>query len=340
VDLAAFRTYLAERSDQVDDALLAFLRRGPAVDNLTDGAIYALGLDVDDRTKRGKRLRPVLCLLACESLGGDPEKAMPFAVATELLHNFLLVHDDIEDEDRVRRDRPAVWVRYGMAHGINIGDYLHAKTYEAVLESAHRGVDEATLLRLLRLVATTVVRTGEGQAMDIGARARRDLTLDDYVAMVTEKTGHYLAAPFQGGAMVAGADDAVLDALAAFGKAVGPVFQIADDVIDLTEGKGRGERGSDIREGKRSWLAVYTAGVCTEAERGRLYDILDTPREATTAEDVAWVVDLFARYDAVSAAREAGDALLARGRAALEGVPPRLRENLDIASRFMLERRR
>lgn len=335
-----FKTYLDKMSGWVDDELDKFFRRGPEIPNLSDAARYSMGLDVTDRKKRGKRIRPVLCLLACESLGGSADVGLPFAMASEIMHNFLLVHDDIEDEDRVRRDRSAVWVKYGLAHGINVGDYLFAKTYEAALGTLEKGLNMERVGRLLELITRTIVHTGEGQALDISARLRRDMTIEEYLHLTREKTGYYLAAPAIGGALAAGASKDTLVALEEHGMCVGPVFQIMDDIIDLTDGKGRGEKGSDIKEGKRSYLVVYTAQKCKEKERKRLFDILDKPRKKTTSEDVAWVTTLFEKYGAVEAGRKAGEKLLRKGREVLEIVPAELRENVSAASRYMLERKR
>jgi len=336
-----FDKYLAGKADIIDEALETFFRKGPEVPNLSEAARYSMGLDIADRKQRGKRIRPVLCLLACESLGGSADMAMPMALASEIMHNFLLVHDDIEDEDRVRRDRPAVWVEYGLAHGINIGDYLFAKTYEAALGCVDRGLDRERANKLMQLITRTIVHTGEGQALDIGARNRHDLTIEEYLHITVEKTGYYLACPAIGGALVAGADDKILAALEGFGKCIGPVFQIADDVIDLTEGKGRGGvKGSDIMEGKRSYLVVHTASICTEPERRKLYQILDNPRSKTTGKEVGWVTALFEKYGAVTAAKKVGEEYLERGRKVLNPLPEDLRENVFAASRYMLERKR
>jgi len=336
-----FEKYLSGKADLVDKELEAFFRKGPEVPSLSDAARYSMGLDIDDRKKRGKRIRPALCLLACESLGGSADAAMPMAFASEIMHNFLLVHDDIEDDDRVRRDRPAVWVKYGLAHGINTGDYLFAKTYEAALGCVERGLDSGRANRLMQLITKTIVHTGEGQALDIGARDRHDLTVDEYMHITIEKTGYYLACPAIGGAIVAGADEKTIAALEEFGKCIGPVFQITDDVIDLTEGKGRGGvKGSDIMEGKRSYLVVHAASKCTDAERKQLYQILDKPRSETTAKDVVWATGLFEKYGSIDAARKAGKEYLDRGRRVLEPLPEALRENVFAASRYMLDRKR
>ncbi len=336
--VADFEAYLRAKSGLVDDALQASLERD-GIPNLHDGVLYALGLDVPDRAKRGKRIRPSLCLMVAESLGAEDRRAMPFALACEVLHNFFLVHDDIEDGDVKRRGRDTVWVRFGRDNAINIGDYMFTLTYRSVLRSSEAGVDGATLLRLVELMTATLEHTGEGQALDMNARRRRDLTMEDYLRIVEEKTGSYLACALIGGALVAGADAAVVAALERFGRMAMPVFQIADDMLDLSEAKGRGEVGSDIKEGKRSFLVVHTAAHCTPAEGRGMFDILDKPREETTAEDVERVIRLFRKYGAEEAGRRRGEELLGRAREAIKPLPPDLRQNLDLAAHYLLERR-
>lgn len=320
--------------------LAKFIEAEREVPNLHDALRYALGLDVEDRKYRGKRIRPVLALLACESLGGTVEQAMPFAVAAELLHNFLLTHDDIEDGDEMRHDRASVWKKYGFAHGINVGDYLFAKMYESTLGTLKLGVEKDRVLRLVELLTGTVNRTGEGQAMDISARQRRDLTVDDYLETVIEKTGYYLACPVQGGAVIGGASEDVLHTLEKYGKYIGPVFQIRDDIIDMTMGKGRGEKGSDIREGKRSLLVVIASDLCTDEEREDLFTILDKPRSSTAETDVQRVFEIFRKYRAPEKAEEIAQDFLSKCKKALEELPSPLGENLRVASDFMLSRKK
>lgn len=339
MDRPVFEAYLHEKSAVVDDELQAWLPPAEEVPPLHEGVRYALGLDVLERKRRGKRLRPVLCLLTCESLGGDSDRALPFALASEMLHNFMLVHDDIEDGDRLRRGRDTVWVRYGVEQAINIGDYMFAQTYDLVHASRERGVPASKVLRLVDLVSRTVQRTGEGQALDLGARQNRGMTVDDYLEIVRAKTGRYLAAPLIGGAEIADAGPDVIDALASLGDQIGPVFQIADDILDLTVSKGRGEPGSDIREGKRSLLVVHTAGAATPDEARELFRILDAPREKVTSTEVAWVMELFEKYEAVDAARAVGQEMQTAAEAVLKQLPKRLHANLSAAVAFMLGRK-
>ena len=333
-----FEAYLAEMVPPVEREMETFLEVKRQVPNLHDAMFYSLGLDVEDRKYRGKRIRPVLALLACESLGGTVEQAMPFAVASELLHNFLLTHDDIQDGDDFRHDRPSVWKEYGVDHGINVGDYLFAKMYEAALGTLERGVGENRVLRLVKLLTDTVSHTGEGQAMDISARQRNDLTVDEYLETVIEKTGYYLACPVQGGAVIGGASEDVLDTLESYGKHIGPVFQIRDDVIDMTMGKGRGQKGSDVKEGKRSLLVVIASERCTDEEREELFTILDRPRADTSDADVQRAFEIFRKHGAQERAEDIAQEFLVKCNQTLEELPSPLRENMQTASDHMLSR--
>jgi geranylgeranyl pyrophosphate synthase len=308
--------------------------------NLHEGVRYALGLDVEDEAQRGKRLRPALAVLTCEALGRPRQDALPFAVAMELMHNFFLTHDDIEDGDDMRHGRPAGWRQFGLAHGINIGDYLHARVFAVLLESTRTGTAPETVFRLLELVSDTLEHTVRGQALDINARDSESLTIDQYLEIVTEKTGHYLAAPILGGAILADADDALLESICEFGSALGPMYQIVDDLIDLTESKGRGERGADIREGKRSFLAAWALTHLPEAERRELLTILNRPREETLTSDITRAIELFEACDAREEAHRRIAELASRARAAADRLPEALAHLLRDLANYLESRRR
>jgi geranylgeranyl pyrophosphate synthase len=189
------------------------------------------------------------------------------------------------------------------------------------------------------LVVTTASRTIEGQSIDLDFHSRRDLTVDDYLKGCVAKTGHYLAAPAVGGAIIAGAARETLDALREFGEHAGPAFQIIDDLLDLTRGKGRGEVGADIREGKRSLPVILVSQVCTGAERQRLYETLDKPRAETTEQDVGWVIDLFSKYQVTDAAFAWAQKLLVDADRSVSTLPEALCEALCAASEYMVIRR-
>ena len=152
----------------------------------------------------GKKLRPLLAIVTYEALGGDDvKKITPFAAACEVLHSWILVHDDIEDGDRVRRDKPALWVKYGLAHGINVGDYMAHKVLDLILKSKDFGVDGERTFKLLRAMGDTATATAEGQTMDINLRNNNAPTESQYIDMVIGKTAHYLTVPMVGAAIAA-----------------------------------------------------------------------------------------------------------------------------------------
>lgn len=341
MDREEFAAQLKRVAPAIESALGQWaLPETEPIANLDDGARYALGLEIEQPSQRGKRLRPALALLTCEALGGQASQVLPFAVAVELMHNYFLVHDDVEDGDTARHGRPTVWKRFGLAHGVNIGDYLHGRVAAIVLQSLDSGVAPATVLRLLRLLAETLDHTHRGQALDMNARLSPDLTVEQYLAMVTEKTGYYLAAPLIGGAVVAGAGEPVLDHLRGYGAAIGPMYQIADDLIDLTESKGRGERGADIREGKRSFMVAFALGRLEGTRRKELLAILDRPREATSPADVARAIKILEQCRAAEQAYAKIKELAEAARDAARRMPERLGGLLLGATDFLESRTR
>ncbi len=332
-----FLTEAQTLCDEIDAALEEQCRRMPPVPGLHEGMTYALGLDPEGAGARGKRIRPVLCLLVCQALGGRTERALPFACAIEMLHNFALVHDDIEDGDTQRRGRDSVHVRFGLPHGINIGDYMLARVFRMLHEAPEW--DEPLRSRLLALVDETLEELFSGQALDIEARARHTFTRREYTELVDRKTGSYLAAPLIGGALAAGARESVLGPLRELGRALGPLFQVRDDLIDLTSGKGRGQSGNDIREGKRSFLVACVAEECTPEERERLFVLLDKPREETTPEDVEEAVALYRRYGAEEEAERWCEALRNRAEEAIRPLPEQLAGLLHTVTVLLAKRK-
>ena len=311
------------------DALLRKILPRDGADFLSDPIWHHLSAG-------GKRVRPALCLVTCEALGGDPEAALPFAAAVELLHNMLLVHDDLEDGDTMRRDEPTVWVKYGMANAVNAGDYLLGKAYAAVLRSP---VEPAVKLRLLETFTLTYTRTVEGQALDLNLRADPAVTIEKYLNLAELKTGHCLACGMVGGAIVAAAHDAVIELLWRVGRKMGAAFQIRDDVIDLTAGKGRGGAlGSDIKEGKASVLYAHALGASGPADRGRLLAIMARSREATSDPEVQWVADLYRRVGSINLAERTADGLTAEAQQMIKRLPAAAREPVNRLAAFMVER--
>ena len=180
---------------------------------LYDMVRYHLGwADADGRPLTegsGKALRPILCLLTCEALRGSPEPALPAAAAVELLHNFSLVHDDIQDGDRTRRGRPAAWTIWGTPQAINAGDGLWAISTRTLLRAPAPADVVVRAMTMLNDASLTMI---EGQALDLAFEADGGIDTTRYLDMIARKTGALIARSISLGALFGGADDAALAA--------------------------------------------------------------------------------------------------------------------------------
>ncbi|HWQ13625.1 MAG TPA: polyprenyl synthetase family protein [Roseiflexaceae bacterium] len=181
----------------------------------------------------GKLLRPRLCLLACRAANGDPRRALPLAAGIQLVHDFSLIHDDIEDDSAARRGRPTVWKLWGLAQGINTGDGMFVIAHLALHRLVEAGVPAEVTLEILRRFSTTILTIVEGQFLDLSFEGDLAIGEADYLAMISRKTAALLAASSGLGAIVGGADAATARALFDFGMHLGLAFQIQDDVLGV-----------------------------------------------------------------------------------------------------------
>jgi len=289
----------------------------------------------------GKRWRPVLCILVHEALGGSAERVLPFAAGMELVHNFSLIHDDIEDGDRSRRGKPTLWVLYGVPSAINIGDNLLNKAYECVANLEEKGFSAAMTLRSLRLLCRAMILLSEGQAMEMEFRDRWDVTEAEYMEMVWRKTGILVSTAAAGGAYLAGADESTVQRMAEYGKLIGPAFQITDDVLNLVGeyGKYKKEIWGDIREGKKTLMVIHLLGQLSRGERARVKSILAKPRRLTTRRDCRYVVDLMKEHGSIDYARRVAEEMLSEARSKLLCLPKSAhRDRLEELTDFLVRR--
>jgi geranylgeranyl diphosphate synthase type I len=241
---------------------------------LYDMVRYHLGLDREG--PRGKRLRPLLGLLAYESLTGDHRNALPGAAAVELGHNFSLVHDDIEDRDTERRHRATLWTLYGIPQAINAGDTLFSLSRLALHRLTDLGFSDAKVLALMRLYDETCQELCEGQFMDIwSAEHDERLSVDFYFDMIGRKTAALIAASVQAGAMLATDDESVIDAYRRFGWSLGIAFQLNDDLLGIWgDEQATGKEPSDIAKHKKTLPVIYALEHADSDDRARLRAIL------------------------------------------------------------------
>lgn len=282
--------------------------------NLYDGMHYAFSTG-------GKKLRPTLCLFVCKTLGTDVKSAIPFATSLEMMHNFTLVHDDIEDGDLIRRNFPTVWKKYGMAHGINIGDGMIFKAYESLLNSEHYLPSEKVVI-LSKLLTDTLMRIIEGQNMEFNFRSRDNVSIEEYMEMVWRKSGVLFATALSGGAIIADASDEIKQALEEYGKKIGPAFQIRDDVLNLIgESRKYGkEIGGDIKEGKRTIIIIHCLNTCKSDERKKILNVLKKSREQVSVSDVKLVIKLMKKYNSIEFAQQKAEELASQAKQVLKKI--------------------
>ncbi len=271
----------------------------------------------------GKRLRPVITLLAADACAPDAgtqgwERAMPAALAVELVHTFSLVHDDIMDEDDIRRGQPTVHAEFGTPLGILAGDVQFAKAFELLAV----GIDADRLAPVMEDVARTVRVLCEGQALDMAFEAREEPpSVEEYLHMIGAKTGSLFATAARTGALAVGAPRKAADALGAYGMALGLAFQVRDDVIDVTQdtlARGK-ERYADIKRGKQTYLVLHALAEATPEEQGMLLKALGN--EAATQDDLARAAAALATSGAFDAARTYVEARTADALDALADLP-------------------
>ena len=184
-------------------------------------------------TNSGKRIRPILCLLSCQAAGGDWRQALPAAAAIELLHNFSLIHDDIEDASPTRRGRQTVWKIWGIAQAINCGDSMFALAHLAMGRLAKRGVDAQVVVHALRRFDETCLALTQGQHADMDFETRDQVSVDEYMEMITGKTAVLVALSTELGSIIAGADPDAVQHYVQFGHDLGLAFQVIDDILGI-----------------------------------------------------------------------------------------------------------
>ena len=259
---AQFETWLPRIEAEMLDVVETCFSPVPA--ELRTMLLYHLGFadaqGAPARISAGKRIRPILVLLGCQAAGGDPAHALPAAAAVELLHNFSLIHDDIEDGDELRRGRPTVWKVWGVAQAINSGDTMFAMAHLALLRCGRLGVDAARIVRAMEAFGRTNVHLTVGQHLDIGFETRSDVSSAEYRTMIEGKTAALIRASLEIGAILGGGDDAQIAALGEFGRCLGLSFQLQDDVLGIWgDPKQTGKAGSDLIHRKKTLPTLFAA---------------------------------------------------------------------------------
>ena len=308
--------FLDKQRSMIDREMEAVIPRESEIEDLYTAHWEFLG-------QGGKRWRPIMCVLVHECLGGNAEDILPFAASIELIHNFSLIHDDIEDGDRSRRGIPTLWVKYGVPKAINIGDNLLNKAYESATRLKERNVPLEKILWAIELLSRSTATLSEGQALEMSFLDRWDVTEDEYLEMVWKKTGVLVSAACAGGAYLANSDRSVVEDMREYGRLIGPAFQIVDDVLNVSGDyeKYKKEIGGDIGEGKKTLMVIHLLEHCSPGIREEARSILAKPREETSKEDYARVIEMMRDHGSIEYARGVASDYLARAKGKMMCLP-------------------
>ena len=274
----------------------------------------------DYPTRPGKGIRPLLCLAAAASVGGDYHNAIDTATAIELLHNAFLIKDDIVDQSIYRRGDLTLNRKYGLALAANAGDAVKILAMSPLIDNlASIGVRKS--LQIILEIQDMARRSVEGQITELTyvKENRVDLKPENYYNICENKTCWYtIISPCRTGIII-GLDEATpkqLDAITRYALFTGIAFQITDDTLNLTASQslyGK-EIDGDILEGKRTLMLIHTLNSCTPEEKERIRKILETPRDAKTEAEVLYIKDLMQKYKAIENARKIAKQFATRAR--------------------------
>ncbi len=271
----------------------------PLIDELSGMVDYHFGWDSDVCRGTGKRIRPLLTLLCCHASGGKWEKALPAAAAVEAIHNFSLVHDDIQDQSEIRRGRPSLWQRWGTAQSINTGDAIFVLANLFINENLARVASAEATLKVSRILNGACLELTFGQHLDLAFEDRTSISAGEYNRMIAGKTAALLAAACEIGAVIGGVEPDTCRCFHQFGLHLGLAFQLQDDILGIwgdSEKTGK-PSGDDILHRKKSmpivlglneapeFLSLWLKETVTQNELERMIQALDdsTIREKVIA---------------------------------------------------------
>lgn len=249
----------------------------------------------------GKRIRAILVMLAAEGVGGTAKEALDAGCAVEILHNFTLVHDDIMDNADTRRGRPTVHAQWDAGTAILVGDVMIGLAHALLLSNPL-----SSSLDIARAFTGGIIDVCEGQAVDREFEQRRSVTLDEYLDMISMKTGRLVETAAEIGGIVGGGNAEQIQALKAYARNIGLGFQIQDDLLDIIaeEGEFGKKIGGDVVEGKKTYLFIRADQVAVSEGHRRLLDAFIEHR-GLPSERVADVRRMYECLNVIEDARNA-----------------------------------
>lgn len=301
---------LSKRADFFNKRLEKFLSDG-SPDTLYDAARHL-------PLAGGKRLRPALAMLSCESVQGDIINVIPLSIALELIHNFTLVHDDIMDKSRLRRNSPSVHVKYGEPVAIIAGDLLFAKAFE----SMHSLNSDLSVFKNIEFGLVDCIREiCEGQQLDMEYEKRHNINEEQYLEMIRKKTAVIFQYAAEAGAILGDGNRDQTNALNQYGLLLGLGFQIWDDYLDISSNRktlGK-DIGNDIRNGKKTLIAVHTLNNVGNEDKQLLKNTFGNPK--ASEEQVKEIFKLFQKNGSIEYAKNIAINYSNKAKKAIEILP-------------------
>jgi len=309
-----FKNKLSDLKDKINSELLSlFDKQKPEV--LYEPMKYAVNIG-------GKRLRPILCELVYNTFAEEKRVTLYPALAVELLHNFTLVHDDIMDNDDKRRGQETVHKKWDLATGVLSGDGVLSLAYSVLLKEKFNRSE-----KIMEIFTKGLLEVCEGQGFDKEFETRNDVTEEEYINMIFKKTAALLMVPSQIGAACADANDDIIEIAGEYAKAVGIAFQIQDDFLDIAGNEellGK-TYGSDIQEGKKTFLYIKAMNKLEGDDRKRYIEIIE--QSGASREEILEVKDIYDRNGILKDCKNEVEARIEYARSMLTKIP----EEYDIA---------
>jgi geranylgeranyl diphosphate synthase type I len=319
---AVFSRYRVDLESFLRDTLPSDM----VVPELYDFLRYHLGwLDANlepTRARAGKLIRPTLCLLSCEAVGADYHRALPAAAALELLHNFSLIHDDVEDRGLERHGRPTVFALWGEPLAVNAGDAMLVLSEQALLRAAKIGLTADATLAMLDCLNECCLRLTEGQHLDLRLEGNSALTRDQYFQLVAGKTAALLGCSTRLGAMSGSASPERAEAFEQFGFNLGIGFQIQDDILGIWgDASQTGKpRAADVYGHKVTLPVIDFLTSANGASAARIAEVYRS--KSPTETDVLEVVRLLDEARVRERAESEAEAYVERALTALASANP------------------
>jgi geranylgeranyl pyrophosphate synthase len=350
--------FLEEKAALIDKAIEKYIPRKLSKDSAVfrlNPPNYAYNLDALNKAiaepiwefldRGGKRWRPALFLLICEALGKKTEDFVDFAIIPEVIHNGTLMVDDIEDASELRRGKPCTYKIYGLDIAINAGNSMYYLPLLPLIEKKTK-VPPQKLCKVYQIYVQEMISLSLGQAMDIawhkGLANADKIDEKDYLQMCAYKTGTLARMAAKIAAVLADANEELVEKLGFFAESIGIAFQIQDDILDLTSrefAKKKGGRGQDITEGKRSLIVIHTLKVANIKDRNRLIEILNMHTSNQKLRDEA--ISIMEKYDSINYAKNLAKEMVRKSWKKVDKLLPAsdAKEKLNSFAKFLIERK-